>query len=631
MKCIKCHKSFTNTSSSNESNRYGRKYKVLTHNLLDFLKNPQNRKNIKNYIQRHCICIPCFNEYYKNNTIQYIDPNDACYFCWNKKKNQDKNQTLCCDKCQRYIAQIDEQGLINLVIDSLKSRNSKLFDSASTDFVYHNDDFYIDTEIKLDCVINQKLKHSNSVIEFDSNNHSSYPYEEEKTRSIKTQKYFKEKDIDCLYMRFGWKLKIDTDELQKSLIILFDYLILKLLYPTFYGFIIIGYPMACKRVLDFRKDWNLLCSPFLATNKRPYLDWDYNDQLLNSYNSHNKIFDRLHVIYDNKKIIELFKNKEDRYLISTSFLSEFLNDGSINLEKVLSLEGTFFIINDSKIVKIKSIEPFEQIGISSKKFKFVLEILTINDTNEMNIETIEYSYCDIKILKKKIDNFVNDFNKNNLLINNQYKINSLNKENKITVNSILQYEMNIHDIFNKKLFSKNDDIEQINSICLDIENMLIDTSQKRKRKRSLIDMENNNQNKKKKQDDMDIETEHLQNLSADPLSFKEREWQGGDKNLLINSIKKYYRDKISCIQCLNDKNRKAHNRNDTCCHHYLNLYNLFINIKDEERFEYINDIKMKYQNKIKCIQCIHPLFKTEHNRDETCYLHYYQNNGNKEL
>lgn len=618
MKCIKCQESFTNTSGSNESNRYVRKYKVLTKNLFDYIK------NIKNYVQRHCVCIPCFNEHYKNNTIQYIDLNDACYFCWNKKKAQDKNKTLCCEKCQRYIAQMDEQGLINLVIDSLKSRNSKLFDSASTDFVYHNDDFYID------CVIKTKLQNYNTVIEFDSNNHSSYPYEEEKLRSIKSQKYFKEKDIDCLYIRFGWKLKIDTNELQKSLIILFDYLMLKLLFPTFYGFLIIGYPMNCKRVLDFRKDWNILCSPFLATNKRPYLDWDYNDVLLNSYNSHNKIFDRLHVIYDNKKLIELFQNEEDRYLISTSFLSEFLNDGTIQLEKILSLKDKFFMTNNDQIVKIKSIEPFEQIGISSKKFKFVLEILTIIDTNEINIKTIEYSYCDVKKLKKKIDNFVNDCNKNNLLINNQYKINSLNKENKIIVNSVLQYEINIHDIFNKKLFSINDDIEQINSICLDIENMVIDTSSKRKRKRSLIDIENNDQNKKRKEDDMDIEIEYLQKLSADPLPFKAGEWQGNTKEQLINRIKEKYKNKIQCIQCLHPSQKKGHNRNDTCCHHYINLYNLFLNIKEDERLEYINDIKMKYQDKIKCIQCIHPFFKTEHNRDETCYLHYYQNNGNRD-
>ena len=39
MKCIKCQESFTHTSVLNESNRYGRKYKVLTHNLLDSLEN----------------------------------------------------------------------------------------------------------------------------------------------------------------------------------------------------------------------------------------------------------------------------------------------------------------------------------------------------------------------------------------------------------------------------------------------------------------------------------------------------------------------------------------------------------------------------------------------------------------
>jgi len=580
MKCINCQVSFTNTSDKNESNRYGKKYKVLTENLFDYLKNSKNSKNIKNYIHKNCVCIACFNEHYKNNTVQYIDPNDACYFCWNKKKVREKNNTLCCEKCQKYIAQIDEQGLINLVIDSIKSRNSKLFNSASTDFVYHNDSFYIDSEFKIDCVINQKLILSNSVIEFDSNNHSSYPYEEEKIRSMKTQQFFKEQNINCLYIRFGWNTGIDTDKLQKSLIILFDYLMLKLLYPVLYGFIIIGYPITCKRVLDYKKDWNLICSPFLATNKRPYLDWDYNDSLLNSYNLQKKIWDRLHVIYDNKKNIELFNNEEDRFLISTSFVSEFLNDGSINLEKTLLLKDKYFMYDTDKIVKIKNIEPFEQIGISCKKFKVLLEIFDVHK-KMLSEKRIEYSYCDIKILKNKIDDFINHLNENDIVINNKYKIISFlsgKNENKIIVNDISQYETNMQLIFEKKLFSKKDtEIEKINNLCLDMEK--INITNKRKRYVEYIE----EQYKKTKESN----SEHLQKLSAEPLPIKAGEWQGCVKDVNENTntninnlkksyrlqfmedIKKEYRDKITCIQCLKPQYKKKHNRDNTCCLYYL--------------------------------------------------------------
>ena len=112
-----------------------------------------------------------------------------------------------------------------------------------------------------------------------------YNYEDEKNRVFKTQQYFKDKDINCLYIRLGWNTGINSAEnLQKNLIILFDYLLLKRFYPELYGFFLIGYPLKSKRILQYTKDWNLLCSPFFCNNKRFYLDYDSDDIELNSYN-----------------------------------------------------------------------------------------------------------------------------------------------------------------------------------------------------------------------------------------------------------------------------------------------------------------------------------------------------------
>ena len=56
-----------------------------------------------------------------------------------------------------------------------------------------------------------------------------------------------------------------------------------------------------------------------------YLDYDNNDIELNTYNQKKKIWDRSHVIYDNKKITELFSKEEDRFFMTNEILEQFLN------------------------------------------------------------------------------------------------------------------------------------------------------------------------------------------------------------------------------------------------------------------------------------------------------------------
>lgn len=558
MKCIKCDESFTNTAL-NSNNRYGTKYKVLTEKLYDYLKEPNHSKNIKDYIIQNCICYKCFNEHYKNNTLQYFDINDACYFCWDKKRSSEKNNTLCCEKCQSYISQRDEIGLRRLFIDSQKSRNAKLFNNNDK-FVYHDNDFKIDEGIELDVFMSMTLlnqsKTSVIALEIDSNYHATYPYEEEKLRSLRTQEFFKEQNIDCLYIRFGWCKGIDTNELQRNYIILMDWVMLKVLYPSLYGFIIVGYPTNCKRVTAFHRDWNLISSPFLCNNKRPYLDWDSNDNELNKYNPRRKIFDRIHVIYDNKRSLELFSDKTYRYFITNQFLQQFLNDGNINLEETLLLKDKFFIWDDDKIVKIKSIEPFEQVGICLKKFKISLEILDINE-KEINEKTIEYSYCDIKSLRKKVDNFIERLNENNIVINKKYKINSFKQENKIILSDINKYETNIQDIFTNKLFSKvNDDDEDelINEISLDLYNTHI------------------NRNKRKK--------------FVSSYTIKKRK-----KQEQIDQIIERYKRYINCKQCLNKQYRTKHlgEKNKGCYLYYANIDESSMSVSESEDDEIVSD------------------------------------------
>ena len=145
MKCIKCNESFTNTAL-NSNNRYGTKYKVLTEKLYDYLKEQNHSKNIKDYII--------------------------------KKRSSEKNNTLCCEKCQSYISQRDEIGLRRLFIDSQKSRNVKLFNNNDK-FVYHDNDFKIDEGIELDVFMSMTLlnqsKTSVIALEIDSNYHATYP------------------------------------------------------------------------------------------------------------------------------------------------------------------------------------------------------------------------------------------------------------------------------------------------------------------------------------------------------------------------------------------------------------------------------------------------------------------------
>lgn len=589
MHCTKCKISFTKESKSDNTNKKGKRntfgadYMLLTEKLFDFLKNEYKTKNdIKEFTTKNVVCNNCFNLYYKNNTVQYINPNNSCYFCWNKKKIEDKSNTSCCDKCQRNIAKIKEEGLINLTIEAIKSRFSKLFKSEKLNFVYHNDDFNIDSETKLDLVISNILEFWNIVIEFDSAYHASEKYEKEKLRSIKSQNFFKQQNINTLYIRFGWQTKIDTDKLQKSLIILFDYLMLKLYYPTLYGFIIIGYPTTCKKVLQYRHDWNSMCSPFLCNNQRPYLDWESNDGALNKFNAKSKIFDRLHVIYDNKKSHSLFCNSQDRFFLNTDFFLYFLNDATINIEKVLLLQNKFFITNNDQIVKIKHIEAFEQIGICAKKFRILLEILNINDKT-INEKYVEYSFCDIKILKNKVDNFINELNENNIIINKKYKLMSFENENKIIVNDILQYQTNIDEIFKKKLFSNNNDqINEISELCLKVKNININ---KLKRKRYENYVSNNN----KKCNKIEI------NASLFPENNDET-------NSKINETNEY----ISIKQIHNHK--KSHQTS-----------------KKSQRLQLKDHIKRKYKNKIKCVRCLEPQNKNYHNKDETCYLYYLNN------
>ena len=149
MRCIHCDNSFTCISTNNENNKFGKKYKILTRDLLPFLMNKENSRNPKPYIEKNCVCYKCFNDVFKNDTLQYLDINDACYFCWNQKKSEGKNNTIVCGICDKYILQGKEEGLRQLIIYSEKSRDSKLL-KVTTNIIYHDDDFKIDDKIELD-------------------------------------------------------------------------------------------------------------------------------------------------------------------------------------------------------------------------------------------------------------------------------------------------------------------------------------------------------------------------------------------------------------------------------------------------------------------------------------------------
>lgn len=457
MHCVECETSFVKKSSINEKNTYGLEYKIKSNGLYNYLKKEENSTNIKPYIEKNCVCINCINSKYKNNTIQYLDIHHACYLCWNNKKITKRSDNIFCENCQNNIKILKEEGLLQLIEYALSSRISKLFKNCNElEWIFHNDKFKISSEINLDfCGINLILL-SCIVIELDSNYHSTYSYEKEKERTLETQKYFQNKNIDCLYIRFGWTIGINTEELQKNIIILFDWIMLKLLYPKLYGFIIIGYPLTTKRVSDYEKDWNLLCYPFLCNNKRPYLDWDINNEKLNKFNHRSKIFDRLHIIYDCKKIVGLFIHENDRFLITSTFLEYFLNDDILNLENIYSIQNKYFMHSNIEIIKINKVEPYNLVGIYTKKFKLELEQLNVK-TEEILEKEIIYNYSEIRILIKRINNFIKDLDKNNIIVNcknrtEKYIIKEFSNDNKMILNNIVNYEVDIKQVFDNKLF-----------------------------------------------------------------------------------------------------------------------------------------------------------------------------------
>lgn len=484
MHCVECEKSFVKKSLQNEKNSYGLEYKVKSNGLYNYLKKEENSTNIKPYIDNNCVCMNCINLKYKNNTVQYFDIHHACYLCWNNKKITKRSDTIFCENCQNHIKRLNEEGLLQLIQIGLSSRISKLFKNCDElEWIFHNDNFKISSEINLDfCAINVKLLNC-IVIELDSNYHSTYSYEKEKERTLETQKYFQNKNMDCLYIRFGWIIGINTEELQKNMIILFDWIMLKLLYPKLYGFMIIGYPLTSKRISDYERDWNLLCYPFLCNNKRPYLDWDISNKKLNKFNKKNKIFDRLHIIYDCKKIMELFIHENDRFLITGTFLEYFLNDDILNLEHIYSIQNKYFMHNNIEIIKINKVEPCNLVGIYTKKFKLELELLNVI-TEEILEKEMIYNYSEIRILIKKIDNFIQDLDNNNIIIDSKnssekYVIKEFSDDNKIILNNIVNYEVDITQIFRNKLFKSISQTETQNESLTLILNDIV-SNKKRK-------------------------------------------------------------------------------------------------------------------------------------------------------